>query len=62
MASAKQTTMRLAAEDLAILDAIQESVGVFSRSDALRYALRYYAKAEGLGVAGKEKPKPKPKR
>jgi hypothetical protein len=53
--------MRLAAEDLAILDAIQERVGVFSRSDALRFALRYYAKAEGLDVGTPKRPS-KPKR
>ena len=62
MASAKQTTMRLAAEDLAILDAIQERTGLFSRSDALRFALRHYAKTEGVEL-GAAKPKPrKPKR
>lgn len=58
MATAKQTTIRFSAEDLAILAAIQAGTGIFSRSDALRYALRYYARAEGLTVA---KPKPKPR-
>jgi Arc/MetJ-type ribon-helix-helix transcriptional regulator len=58
MATAKQTTIRFGPEDLVILDAIQDRTGLFSRSDALRYALRYYAKAEAIEVA---KPKLKPK-
>ena len=61
MATAKQTTMRLADEDLAILDVIQERIGLFSRSDALRFALRHYARTEGIDIA-KPKPKPKPKK
>lgn len=54
MATAKQTTIRLAAEDLAILDAIQVNTGLFSRSDALRFALRKYAELTKLTL-----PKPK---
>lgn len=62
MASAKQTTMRLSAEDLTILDAIQERTGLFTRSDALRFALRHYAKAEGIELGGKKSAPKKPKR
>ena len=55
MATAKQTTIRLADADLAILDAIQASTGLFSRSDALRFALRKYAELTKLPLP----PKPK---
>jgi Arc/MetJ-type ribon-helix-helix transcriptional regulator len=57
MATAKLTTIRLAPEDIQILDAIQRHVGLFSRSDAIRFALRRYAEAEGLS-SGKPRPKP----
>ena len=58
MATAKTTTMRMTADDLAILEAAQERIGLVSRSEALRFILRHYAKAEGI-VVGKPKPKPK---
>jgi hypothetical protein len=43
MAKAMETVLELEARDLAILEAIQEQVGLFSRAQALRYALRRYA-------------------
>jgi hypothetical protein len=61
MATAKTTTMRLTAEDEAILDAAQERNGLLSRSEALRYVLRHYARSESIEVS-KPKPRPKPKR
>ena len=48
MATAMQTTIRLGPEDLAILEAIQTKTGIFSRSDALRFALRRYAELDGI--------------
>jgi metal-responsive CopG/Arc/MetJ family transcriptional regulator len=60
MTSAKQTTIRLGDEDLAILDEIQRRTGLLTRSDALRFALRQYARAEGIPdqrPTSKRKPK-----
>lgn len=51
--------MRMTAEDLTILDAVQQREGLMARSEALRFVLRYYAKAEGIELV---KPKPKRKR
>ncbi|HMR08834.1 MAG TPA: hypothetical protein PKA88_23800 [Polyangiaceae bacterium] len=56
MATAKQQSIRLAAEDVAILEEIQSRTGLFGLSDAMRFALRHYAKTEGIEV------KPKPRR
>ena len=56
MATAKQQSIRLTDDDVAILEAIQERMGLFGASDAIRYALRYYAKTEGI-----ERQKPKPR-
>jgi Arc/MetJ-type ribon-helix-helix transcriptional regulator len=44
----KQTAFRLTDEDFAILDEIQRRVGLVSRSDALRFALRYWSKGEEI--------------
>lgn len=49
------TAFRLTPEDLALLDAVMEYTGVSSRSDALRYALRYWARKEGRDVKPKKK-------
>lgn len=58
MATAKQTTIRFAPEDLAILDAVLERTGLFTRSDALRYIIRKFAESEGITVVpAKAKPK-----
>lgn len=66
MATAKTTTMRMTAEDLAILDAVQEQWGMVSRSEALRFVLRFYANEEKLKIApflaGGVKPKGKSKK
>lgn len=60
MAAVKQTAFRFTAEDLALLDAIQQHTGIHSRIDALRTVLRYYVRSEGVEVGGKTKRKPKP--
>lgn len=54
MATVKQQSIRLAAEDVAIIEEIQRRTGLFGLSDVLRFALRQYAQAEGI-----EPPKPK---
>lgn len=54
MATAKQQSIRLAAEDVAIIEEIQRRTGLFGLSDVLRYALRQYAQSEGIVL-----PKPK---
>ena len=61
MATAKITTIRFAAEDLAILSAVQEQTGMFTQADALRYVLRQYAREHGIATDGKSKPRPKRK-
>jgi len=43
MAKAMQITITLNAQELGILQAIQTSHGLFSRTEALRYALQRYA-------------------
>ena len=59
MATVKQTAFRFTAEDLALLDAIQQHTGISSRIDALRAVIRQYVRAEGIEV-GKPKRKPRP--
>lgn len=61
MATAKIQSIRLAAEDLAILEEIQRRTGLFGLSDAMRYALRQYAQLAEIGDS-KPKPAKKPKR
>lgn len=56
MATAKIQSIRLAVEDVAILEEIQHRTGLFGISDAMRFALRHYAKSEGIEL------KPKPRR
>lgn len=51
MARTMQMTLELEASDLAILEAIQEQAGLFSRAQALRYALRRYAELMQLPQA-----------
>ena len=38
-------TIRFGADDIAILSAVQEEMGLVRRVDALRYVLRQYAKS-----------------
>jgi metal-responsive CopG/Arc/MetJ family transcriptional regulator len=59
MATTTQSSIRFTEEDLTILDEVQRRTGLVSRSDALRYVLRQYAKAEGIEFA---KATPKKKR
>lgn len=46
MAKSMQVTIVLSAEELAILEAIQAAKGLFSRAEALRFALHKYAELE----------------
>lgn len=57
MAAAKQQSIRLGPEDVAILEEIQRRMGFLGYSDAMRYALRQYAQQAGIEV-----PKPKPRK
>jgi metal-responsive CopG/Arc/MetJ family transcriptional regulator len=57
MAKSMQMTIDLEAEDLAILEAIQEQRGLFSRAQALRYALRRYA--ELMRISTQNRPSPR---
>jgi hypothetical protein len=59
MATAKQSSIRFAEEDLAILEEVQRRTGLFSTADALRFVIRQYAQANGIEFG---KPKPKAKR
>ena len=59
MAAVKQQSIRLAPEDVAILEEIQRRMGFLGHSDAMRYALRQYAQQAGIDVSPKPKPKPK---
>ena len=57
MATAPQIGIRLTPEDLAILEALHEKLGIGSRTDIVRLAIRRLAQLEGLEV-----PSPKKKR
>jgi hypothetical protein len=46
----KQTAFRFTDDDLAVLDAILEHLGMHSRTEALRVVLRGYARAEGIEI------------
>ena len=61
MATAKQLSIRLLAEDVTVLEHIQNELGFIGLSDAMRYALRQYAKACGISSEPKSQKKTKPK-
>lgn len=46
----KATAFRFSDDDLAALDAIQRHTGIHSRTEALRIAIRGYARAEGIDL------------
>ena len=46
--TSKQTSIRLTAQDVEILEEIQRRTGLLALSDAMRWALRHYATAEGI--------------
>lgn len=46
----KQTAFRFTDDDLAILDAIQQHLGIQAKTEALRAVLRAYARAEGIAI------------
>lgn len=50
MATTKQTTIRFTDEDLALLEAIAKRLGILSRTDVIRMALRELAKIHGVTV------------
>lgn len=51
MATAKMQSIRLGADDVAILEEIQRRTGLFGVSDAMRFALRHYARTERINVS-----------
>jgi len=55
MATAKQSSIRFALEDLAILEEVQRRTGMFSTADALRFVLRQYAQQNGIEVPNPKK-------
>jgi hypothetical protein len=62
----KATTVRLTDDDLALLSIIQQHTGTMARAEALRAALRGYARHEGIGwplsrPRGRIAPSAKPK-
>jgi hypothetical protein len=61
MVTVKQSSVRFRTEDLAVLEEVQRRMGLMSLSDAMRFVIHQYAKAEGIAL-GKPVPKPKPKR
>jgi len=54
MGPLKFTAARLAPEDLEAIEQIKARMGLVGTSDAIRFALRYWMRAEGT-----EPPKPK---
>lgn len=53
--------MRLGPEDVAIIEMVQQRMGLFSASETVRFVLRQYALANGISLDGL-KPKRAPKR
>ena len=60
MLAAKSQSIRLSAEDVTILEEILRRTGFLGYSDAMRFALRQYAKAEGIGGDVKPRTTPNP--
>lgn len=54
MVTAQQTAIRFTPDDLAILDALQEALGL-NRSDVVRLAIRRLAKLEGVELTATKK-------
>lgn len=48
MANTHQTTVRFNPEDLALIDALSEKLGLDSRTQVLRVAIRALADREGI--------------
>lgn len=46
----KQTAFRLMAADIALLDALQEKLGIVSRTEIVRMAIRALAAREGVAL------------
>jgi hypothetical protein len=51
----KQTAFRFTDEDLALLDALRSKVGVLSRTEVVRMAIRVLAEREGLKLPKRTK-------
>lgn len=60
MATTRTAGIRLTDDDVLILDEIQARIGVVTQSDAFRFALRFWAKAEGFELKPKAKRAKKP--
>ena len=58
MGTVKQTAFRLMPEDLEILDALQAKLGIVSRTEIVRMAIRILGEREGIAV---KRPKRKPR-
>jgi hypothetical protein len=61
MVTVKQSSVRFRTEDLAVLEEVQRRMGLMSLSDAMRFVIHQYAKAEGITLS-KPAPRRKPKR
>lgn len=48
MATVKQTAFRFTAHDLALIEALQQKLGIVNRTEILRLALRRLADIEGV--------------
>jgi Arc/MetJ-type ribon-helix-helix transcriptional regulator len=48
MATAKTTTIRFTPHDAALLEVLQQKLGVVNQSDVLRMAIRALAEAHGI--------------
>ena len=62
MVTVKQSSVRFRTEDLAVLEEVQRRMGLMSLSDAMRFVIHQYAKAEGIPLGKPEPKRPKPKR
>jgi hypothetical protein len=51
----KQTAFRFTDEDLALLDALRSKVGVLSRTEVVRMAIRVLAEREGVKLPKRAK-------
>jgi metal-responsive CopG/Arc/MetJ family transcriptional regulator len=57
MTNTTATAFRFSDEDLELLDLVQRHMGLRSRTEALRAAIRHYVRTEGLEAKRKRAPK-----
>lgn len=60
MATVRQIAIRLTADDIALVEAVQAHSGHVSIADTFRFVLRQYAKANGIEAKRKRSAKPLP--